>query len=368
MRAAILRAGALAVDDVPEPVAGPGQVLVATRACGICGSDLHAAQHARDLKAGSEGLFGLDFGRDVVMGHEFCAEVLDHGPATRRTHAPGSLVCSVPWTDYHGTRENVGYSNAVPGGFGERMVLSEDLLLPVPNGLPARHAALTEPLAVGMHAVAMARIGPDDVALVIGCGPVGLAVIEALRLAGVRPIVAADFSPERRRLAERLGADVVIDPAVHSPYASWTELAAVTGAGRQTEVNPLSGQPTLRPGVFFECVGVPGVLDQMMAGAHRGCRIVVVGVCMQADTIRPLLAITRELNLQFVLAYTVAEFATTLRHIAEGELAVTPLITAAVDIDRVPEMFAELARPASQDPVAEPPVAHCKVLVEPGGG
>ncbi len=357
MRAAILRQGRLLVDSIPEPEPAAGEVLVGTRACGICGSDLHAAVHARDFAANSDGLFGLDPSRDVVMGHEFCAEILDHGPATTRRFAPGTLVCSVPWTRHAGQRENVGYSNVVPGGYGERMVLTEELLLPVPNGLSARAAALTEPMAVGVHAVAKARLTPDDVALVIGCGPVGLAVLSALRLAGVRPIVAADFSPARRRLAEALGADLVIDPGVHSPYESWRELAAVTASGSQVPVNPLSGEPELRPGVFFECVGVPGVLDQMMAGARHGCRVVVVGVCMQADTIHPMLAITRELNLQFVLAYTVDEFARTLRHIAEGELSVEPLITATVDIAEVPAAFTALGQPAD----------HCKVMVEPGG-
>jgi len=357
MRAAILRQGQMVVAEVPEPEPGPGEVLAMTSACGICGSDLHVAQHAGHATRGSEGLFGLDFARDVVMGHEFAAEILDHGTATSKRLPVGTLVCSVPWTRHGGRRENIGYSHALPGGYGERMLLSEDLLLPVPNGLSARHAALTEPMAVGVHAVVMARLTPDDVALVIGCGPVGLAVIAALRLAGVRPIIAADYSAARRQLAEGLGADVVIDPAQHSPYKSWQELAAVTASGEQVPVNPLSGERELRPGVFFECVGVPGVLDQMMAGARHGCRVVVVGVCMQADTIRPMLGITRELNVQFVLAYSVDEFTRTLRHIAEGELPVAPLISAAVDIADVPGAFAALARPA----------AHCKVLVEPGG-
>lgn len=356
MRAAILRQGQMMVAEVPDPEPGPGEVLVATRACGICGSDLHVAQHSQQHGEHSEGLFGLDFARDVVMGHEFAATILDHGPSTSKRLPLGTLVCSVPWTRHAGRRENIGYSHVLPGGYGERMVLSEELLLPVPNGLSARHAALTEPMAVGVHAVAMARLTPDDVALVIGCGPVGLAVIAALRLAGVSPIIAADYSPARRQLAEHLGADVVIDPAQRSPYKSWQELAAVTASGGQVPVNPLSGERELRPGVFFECVGIPGVLDQMMAGARHGCRVVVVGVCMQADTIRPMLGITRELSLQFVLAYSVEEFTRTLRHIAEGDLPVEALISAAVDIDDVPDAFATLAQPAG----------HCKVLVEPG--
>ena len=109
------------------------------------------------------------------------------------------------------------------------MVLSEPLLLPVPDRLTTQQAALTEPMAVGAHAVAKANLTADDVPLVIGCGPVGLAVIAALKLRGAQPIVAADFSPARRRLAEAMGADVVVDPATTSPYESWQQLATPPG-------------------------------------------------------------------------------------------------------------------------------------------
>ena len=366
MRAAIMRNYELVVDEYPEPVPGPGEVLVRTRACGICGSDLHALLHARAFVAGMQGASdaagsqgdddnGMDLTRDVVMGHEFCAEILDYGANTRRQHAPGALVCSMPITMVGGRPVSVGYSNARPGGYAERMLLCEDLLLPVPNGLTEVRAALTEPLAVGLHAVEMARLHADDVPLVIGCGPIGLAVINVLRHKGVHPIIAADYSPMRRKLAEVMGADVVIDPKQHSPYESWAGLSELSRAGERMGVNPLNGQPILRPGVFFECVGIPGVIDQMMVGARRGCRFVIVGVCMEQDHIRPLLAINKELNLQFVLAYTAEEFATTLRLIAEGELLTDPLVTGRVGIAEVPDAFRALANPE----------AHAKIIVEP---
>ncbi|MEQ8859542.1 MAG: zinc-binding dehydrogenase [Pseudomonadales bacterium] len=361
MRAAVMRRGALSEQELAEPSPQQGEVLVATLACGICGSDLHLLEHTDQFIAATReagGFQGMEAGRDLVMGHEFCAEILDYGPADPGTTGRlpiGTRVCSVPTLIRDGQSSAVGFSHDVPGGYAERMVLTESLLLPVPNGLATEHAALTEPMAVGWHAVAMARLSPVDVPLVIGCGPVGLAVIAALKHAGAGPVVAADFSPARRRLAETLGADIVIDPAVHSPYTSWEEAARESRQGRLTEVNPLSGERLLPPGVFFECVGVPGVLDQMMAGASRGCRVVIVGVCMQQDVVRPLLAITKELNLQFVLAYTADEFATTLHHIAEGTLPVAPLITGRVDIAGVAAAFAELKNPEK----------HAKILVEP---
>ena len=356
MRATVMRDFGLVVDTLPDPVPGPGEVLVRTLACGICGSDLHALKHARTFAQNMSGTsMGMDLSRDVVMGHEYCAEIVDYGPDTARRLAVGTKVCSVPMTVADGVPRAVGYSNQRPGGYGELMVLMESLLLPVPNGLDVVRAALTEPLAVGYHAVAMARLAPDDVALVIGCGPIGLAVINALKLKGQRPIIAADFSPMRRQLAATLGADIVIDPAQTSPYATWAEVAAKTRTGGPVGVNPLSGTPVLRPGVFFECVGVPGVIDQMMVGAARGCRFVIVGVCMEQDHIRPLLAINNELNLQFVLAYTPEEFAQTLHHIAEGELQTDPLVTGRVGVADVPDAFLALANPE----------AHAKIIVEP---
>src|SRR6185437_11857601 len=109
--------------------------------------------------------------------------------------------------------------------------LSDMLTLPVPNGLAPEHAALTEPLAVGEHALAMGDPGPDHVFLVIGCGPVGLAVIAALKARGLGPVIAADYSPERRAAAERMGADKIVDPAAVSPHASWAEHGVPTTRG-----------------------------------------------------------------------------------------------------------------------------------------
>jgi threonine dehydrogenase-like Zn-dependent dehydrogenase len=224
----------------------------------------------------------------------------------------------------------------------------------VPNGLATEQAALTEPMAVGVHAVHKARLTPDDAPLVIGCGPVGLAVIAALRLTDVRPIVAADFSPRRRELALALGADVVVDPAKTTPWESWRQAASVwPEPSRAPQAPPWLPGPALRPAVVFECVGVPGVLDAIMAAAARGSRIVVVGVCMEADAIHPMLGIVKELNLQFVLGYTQDEFAATLGHIAEGRIPTEPLITGRVGIDGVARAFDELASPER----------HAKVLV-----
>lgn len=345
MRAAVLRDGEMLVrDDVAEPEPGLGQVLVRVKACGICGSDLHFTKHGQtmlDLGDEMEGVpdmgdAPLDTGRDVFMGHEFAAEVLEVGPDTVAP-APGALVTSLPVLLTMTGIRNLAYSNDLPGGYAERMLLSAPLVLEVPNGLDAQHAALTEPTAVGMHAVNRSRIAAGEGALVIGCGPVGLAVIAVLAQRGIEPIVAADLSPARRALASTMGAHEVVDPAVEPAFDAW----ARTGAGRQL--------------VVFEAVGVPGMLEDVMRRAPARTRVLVVGVCMERDTVTPFFGIAKELTIDFALAYDPNEFAESLRFIAEGEIDVAPMITGEVDLDGLPGAFDDLANPDR----------HCKILVAP---
>src|ERR1700679_669068 len=121
----------------------------------------------------------MDLNRDIVMGHEFCAEVVDYGPQTQKRLKVGTRVCAMPVLISARGVEAVGYSNENPGGYGELMRLTEMLLLEVPNGLSTERAALTQPMAVGYHAVKKARLDKDDAPLVIGCGPGGRAVVAA---------------------------------------------------------------------------------------------------------------------------------------------------------------------------------------------
>jgi threonine dehydrogenase-like Zn-dependent dehydrogenase len=345
MRAAVLRDGEMLVrDDVAEPVPALGQVLVQVKACGICGSDLHFTRHGQtmlDLGDQMEGVpdmgdAPLDTARDVFMGHEFAAEVLEVGPDTVAP-GPGTVVTSLPVLLTMTGIRNLAYSNDLPGGYAERMLLSAPLVLEVPNGLDPRHAALTEPTAVGLHAVNRSRIAPGEGAVVLGCGPVGLAVVAVLAQRGIEPIVAADLSPARRALAATMGAHEVVDPAADSAFDAWGR----TGGGRQL--------------VVFEAVGVPGMIDDTLRRAPARTRVLVVGVCMERDTVTPFFGIAKELTIDFALAYDPNEFAESLRSIAEGEVDVTPMITGEVDLDGLPGAFDDLAHPDR----------HCKILVTP---
>jgi threonine dehydrogenase-like Zn-dependent dehydrogenase len=281
----------------------------------------------------------LDLGRDVFMGHEFTARVLEAGPDTVAP-AAGTVVTSIPVLLSMTGLQPIVYSNSVLGGYAERMLLSAPMLVEVPNGLDPRHAALTEPMAVGLHAVNRAEIEVGTGALVLGCGPVGLAVIAALKVKGIEPIVASDLSPARRALAVTMGAHEAVDPTAEPAFEAW---GRVGGA---------------RPLVVFEAIGVPGIIDSALRDAPARTRIVVVGVCMERDAVTPFFACAKELDVRFSMAYDPMEFNGSLRSIAEGEIDVSPMITGEVGLEGVPGAFDALGNPEQ----------HCKILVVPGAG
>lgn len=348
MKAVVMRDKQLSVQQMDAPTPGAGEVLVKTLACGICGSDLHMFHHCEHVLANfKRGNIPVSFdpAQGVVFGHEYCAEILDHGPGSERKLKVGTRVCALPFVITPSRFDHIGYSNRYPGGYGEQMVLAEQMLVPVPGDLPSEIAALTEPLTVAEHALNRAQLAGEEVPIVIGCGPIGLAVIAALKARGIGPVVAADFSAKRRALAERLGADVVVDPAQQSAYRSWLEVAAPAGYDMNGPLALFGLGPQPRPCVVFECVGVPGLIQQVMQNAPPRSRLIVVGVCMQSDQIEPLIGIGKEMNVHFSFGYTAEEFVSTLTNLADGRLDAAPMITGQVGLDDVVNAFDSLSRP-----------------------
>ena len=355
MQACVTRGASLVVGEVPTPTPGPGQVLVHPLATGICGSDLHALAdfgHFSSLMD-SVGVPHIDPSADCVFGHEFCAQIVDYGPGCTKTLPLGTRVCSVPVVVGSAGIEQIGYSNTYPGSLAETMVLQEGLLLAVPDTLDTSLAALTEPLAVGEHAVALSGLAATQPCLVVGCGPVGLAVIAALKFRGHGPVLAADFSPTRRLLAEAFGADEVIDPATTSPHSRWSDFGVPTGVMERAGAAMLG--TSLHDALIFECVGVPGMLQSLIHDAPPHSRIVVVGVCMHTDSIEPFAAVVKEIEFRFSFGYLGTEFAATLDRLAAGIPGVDGLVTSSVDLAHAPEAFATLASPGE----------HGKILVRP---
>ncbi len=336
MRAVASRNGQLRVTDVPQPEPIEGEALVKVLACGICGSDLHFVRFGEDIVKGSmdsgNARFAPDLSRDIIMGHEFCVEVVGYGPNTTGPVGIGDRVTSVP--------SRGAYSNEYPGGYSEYMVLDASMLLPVEDSVETEHAATTEPMAVGMHAVRAGQLSGGEPTVVYGCGPVGLATIASLRNEGAGMIIASDFSPRRRELAGIMGADVVVDPRETPPISALEQRGYTAGS----EV------------VMFDAIGFKGTIALLMKEApSRGARLVIVGVCMQEDTIVPMAGIEKEIQMKFVLGYTPDEYAETLGAITSGGIKPGPIVTGRVGLDGVEGAFQTLGDPEE----------HCKIMVTP---
>ncbi|WP_433326476.1 zinc-binding dehydrogenase [Spirillospora sp. CA-294931] len=354
MRAALTKDATMVVTEVPDPVPQAGQLLIRTLACGICGSDLHALADPDAFMETTRRSGGTPYDpRDgLVFGHEFAGEIVSYGPETQRTLPEGTVVCGPPIGIGPQGAGIIGYTPMYPGGYGEYMILNEGLTHAVPEGLDPKVAAITEPFAVATRAVERSGISEGDVALVLGLGPIGLGTVAALKARGHGPVLAADFSPRRRALAEGLGADAVIDPAAESPFGRWADLGVASSLVERIASQLLGTE--VRGAVIYECVGVPGMLQQVIEGAPAGGTIMVVGVCMQPDRLEPGVAVSKELSILSSFGAYPAEYGATLAAIGDGRIDAGSIITGTVGLDGVAQAFTDLADPE----------VHAKIVVQ----
>lgn len=339
MKAMVLRGGRFALEQVPDPTPAPGQWLARPLACGVCGSDLHAKDHAPHLcdllhRAGFRGFMNPD--QPVIMGHEYCCELIEPAGA----FPAGQRIVSLPFLTGAQGIELIGYSNSYNGAFAEAMLLDAALTLPVPDHVPTDIAALTEPLSVAVHAVAESGADQSCAFAVVGCGPVGLFIIARLRALGLGPILAIEPSPGRRAMAERMGADIILAPGDEAGADWWTQLGLPIGMSDAMAV--LAEQKRRSRAIVFECVGKPGMLMTLAASAPTGATIMVVGNCMEPDAIEPAFLLQKGLTLRFVFAYTPAEFAQALAMIDAEPAALSPMVTGSVALPDLDAAFASL--------------------------
>jgi threonine dehydrogenase-like Zn-dependent dehydrogenase len=343
MRAAVMRGERFVVESRPDPTPGPGEVVARVKACGICGSDLHYFHHAPDIiaMAGKLGAPTEELQRayDVgpILGHEFVCEIVDFGPGTQRALKVGDRVCSVPFVLRDGAPVLIGSGPETTGAYAEFMTLTEALLVRVGDETPTEAAALTEPVGIAVHAVNNARMSERDAAVVVGCGPIGLAVIAVLKARGQRHIIASDLSPKRRELAGLMGATVVVDARAESVIAAAAKAAPGASAA------------------IFENTGARGMLNRLVLEAPQNSRIIVTGIAPAEESFIPMVAITKEIAMQFVIYYTPEEFAEALALIEGGKVSWQPLITGKVGLEGVTQAFKDL----------EDPERHAKILIDP---
>lgn len=332
MRAAILEGGRVRVGELPDPTPIRGQVLVRTHRCGLCASDAHFLGSGSIVversKAFNGPYAGVDLSRPIVMGHEYVGEIVDYGPGSRRPLPVGALVTSVPGLRMPSGFGIVGYHPECPGGYGELMLLDEDLMLEVPADADLELAALVEPLAVGIEHARAGEIGEGDVPLVVGCGAIGLGVIAALRLQGVAPIVASDLDPGRRELALAMGAAVVVDPREASPWQARPDLG-----GRA-------------PNVVYECVGQPGLMGAIIDEIGFGGRIVMGGFCLEPEEIYVPTAQTKSLRIHFACGETPADMIAARDAILGGKVDLRPWLGEGIGLSGVEDALLRMSDPA----------------------
>ena len=340
MRAAIFQemSKPLAIAALADPIAGPTDLILKVKNCGICGSDLHMTEPTSimPLPTGS------------VMGHEFSGEVIEVGSAVKHLWKPGDRLAGFPYMccGEHNPCANFGGRGVCgkgigiglgqsPGAYAEFVKIGAWGAHRLPDAVSFREGALIEPLAVGLHAVDMAKMARGATVLVIGAGPVGLAVMLWANFLGARHVIVSERAEVRRAMAAKFGATDAIDP--NQPLTSQVEKIAGHG-----------------PDIIFECVGAPGLINGAMMDAPRGSRIVIAGVCQQPDTIMPLMGIMKELELQFVLGYKPADFDYVIEMVASDRIDVSHMITDVVDLNALPGAFEALRKPTHQ----------CKVMLE----
>lgn len=323
MRAAIFDAPhAVRLAEAPRPSPAPGEALVRVGAAGLCAGDLY-----------------IYLGRNPYVtyprigGHEIAGTVEQLGPDTEGP-PPGSRVVVEPFIGCGRCYPcRVGKSNCCAnlsiigvhreGGFAEVVVAPIDRLHPIPEGLSMHDASFAEPLAIGVQACRRAQVTAADTVLVLGAGPIGLALVEVARAYGAT-VFATDIAPKRLETAAWLGA---------------TPLPAEDLAEHVGNVTNGEGMP-----VVIEATGVPAVMAQTLGLVAAGGRIVIVGLAKRGDGVTfPGLDITRKEATILGSRASVDCFPEALRLLAGGAIRYTSVATA-LPLARAPETFALLAR------------------------
>lgn len=342
MKAAIFQEAGqpLAIAEVPDLKPGPGELVLAVKGCGICGSDLHVTELSGAVPHGA------------VMGHEFAGDIADVGKDAYCEDGQwkvGDRVCALPGIGCGTCRaclagdimgcaslRSTGFGQ-IGGGYAEYVLVGGRETLRLPDSVSSADGALVEPLAVGLHAVDRAGIASGQDVLVLGGGPVGLSVAIWARHLGAREVVVSDFVESRRQMASQMGATSLIDPGSEDVAQAYRR---ITGRA---------------PSMIFECVGRPGVIQDCINMIERGGKVLAAGMCMQPDNLMPAIGGIKEATIQFVSYYRRSDYALTIDMLRAERIDPLPMVTDRIDLDALPSAFEALRKPSTQ----------CKVIVTP---
>jgi len=340
MKATILEdVGKIVVKDVPKPSPREGEVLVKVKYCGICGSDLHAYK---------TGIYGLG----LTMGHEFSGEVAELGSNVEGWKV-GDRVIGKPTSCgecYYCRRglinlcekasEYGGLGIFSPGAYAEYVVVSTTALYKLPEEVTYKQGTMVDPLSTPVRAVRLSKMKLGDTALVLGAGPQGLLTLQCAKLAGASAVYVTEKAKKRIELAEKLGADEVLNPD------------EVDVCSRILEVTDNRGAD-----IVFECVGVPATIVDAVRNVRKAGKIVVEGVFDEDVETRFLDIVLNEIGIKGVFAYDDHDFRYAVELIRKKSVDVDSLITDVIPLNDIAEKgFEALIKPQKES---------VKILVAP---
>lgn len=332
MKAAVFEGPeSLSIAELPDPVAGPADIVVKVSECGICGSDLHSYLEGAFVAPGQ------------VMGHEFSGTVVEAGadvvgirvgdrvtanPLTMCGRCPRCLEGSTHLCEV-GLSASVAYG--LPGAFAEFVRVPNAVpggnVFVIPDNVDDASAALAEPLSVALHAVRLSAPGPTDTCVVLGLGSIGLNTVQMLKAAGAGRVIGIDISPARLRLAEQLGADITINGREQDALAAVTE---ITGPGAYGV--------GARADIVIEASGVPALLGQAISMTRAGGKLRIAALYEGEPPIPANQIVQKELSVSGTFAYK-GEFPQVLQMLSDGRITAAPLVTHTYPLEQIEQAF-----------------------------
>src|SRR5467141_4313710 len=317
----------LEIVDLPEPKPAPGEILVRVAACGICGSDVH----------GYDGSSGRRI-PPIVMGHEAAGRIAAVGSGVKgfaegdRVTFDSTIYCGACGPCRRGevnlcdNRQVMGVSCSDyrrAGAFTEYIAVPSRIVYRLPDNLSFAEAAMLEAVAVAVHAVSLAQVSPNDTALVLGAGMIGLLVVQALRVAGCSRVLVADIDSSRLKLAQDVGATAVL----------------TAGADLVAQVFELSGGAGAD--VVVEAVGRNETVGAAIESVRKGGTVVLVGNISPEVALPLQKVVTRQIRLQGSCA-SAGEYPEAIKLMASAAIRVKPLISAIAPLAEGPAWFERL--------------------------
>ncbi|KAH1499453.1 hypothetical protein KXW18_004374 [Aspergillus fumigatus] len=306
--------GDIHVDEIDEPVCGEGQVKIRPAFVGICGSDLHeylagpitVPSTPHPITGGSV---------PVTLGHEFSGVVEEVGAGVSRLKV-GDRVAVKP----NLTWDLLGIAVSDAGGLSDHVVVGEKHAILLPEGFPLDLGALVEPLTVAWHAVSRASVRPDDTVLVVGGGPIGLAVIQVLKARGVKSIIVSEVSSQRKKFARQLGATEVFDPRTDDIVASVRAMTAGGGAA-----------------IAFECSGVQVGLDTAVQAIGARGTVTIVSLWEEKPKIDALDMVLHEKHIIGAVICDDGDFEAVIDAISSGTFLLPKALPSSDDHKQDPD-------------------------------